>query len=719
MNSSLRLRVREGLSQDVGRGLARLHPADMQRLGLRTGDVVLLQGDKLAVGKVLPGHRASSIESQIQIDGILRNSIGCALDSFIEIKKVSVNAAQKLVMRSLTLQSNTADPDFILGFLDGVPVQAGTMVRVTLFGNESHDFEVESVEPEGPVIITPKTELRMIGCASQSPHSRSAYEDIGGAKQQLSRIREIVDLPLRYPELFERLGVDAPCGVLLYGPPGCGKTLIARTLAHESDASFFTISGPEIIHKHYGESESHLRKIFQEAEKASPSIIFLDEIDAIAPKRDDAAGDVERRVVAQLLTLMDGLKRRGRVIVIAATNRPNALDPALRRPGRFDREIEITAPDRNGRYHILQIHTRGMPLADDVRLEEIANATHGFVGADLESLCREAAMVALRRFIENNELDADAFHKVPLSNLCVRKIDFDHALKVVYPSAIREVFVEVPNVTWNQVGGHASVKEKLMEAVIWPLQHQAYFEQLNVSPPRGILLSGPPGCGKTLLARALATEGKVNFISIKGPELVSKFVGESEKALREVFQKAKQSAPCILFFDEIDGLCGSRQANQNDSGVSTRVLTQLLSELDGIEELRGVFVLGATNRPELVDVALKRFGRFEETLEIGLPDKESRKQIFEVHLKGKSLAEKIPLEELAEISEGLSGADIAAVCSQAARQAIRRCVRAAEDSTPEPSSLALNLADLTSGIENLKQRNAKRGKNGLIANDNV
>ena len=491
--------------------------------------------------------------------------------------------------------------------------------------------------------------------------------------------------------------------MLLYGPPGCGKTLIARAIAHETDAKFFVISGPEIIHKHYGESEAHLRKIFQEASKQAPSIIFLDEIDSIAPKRENAAGDVERRVVAQLLTLMDGLKQRDNVIVIAATNLPNSIDPALRRPGRFDREIEITIPDRSERLHILEIHSRGMPLAEDVDLSHLANITHGYVGADLESLCREAAMACLRKLLDRIDFTQA---RVPYSQLAALRVsmnDFQQAFQSVEPSAIREVFVEVPNVTWDDIGGLEHIKEQIREAITWPIKYEALFDRARVRPARGILLAGPPGVGKTLMAKAAAHESGVNFISIKGPELLSKFVGESEKALRNIFSKARQAAPCLMFFDEIDGLCSTRNASASDSGVSGRVLSQFLAEMDGIEELTGVFVLAATNRPDMVDPALRRFGRFEQTIEVGMPDIESRRQILAVHLKDRPLADTIDLEALALSTDGLSGADLAAICSQAARTSIRRAVEDAQQNTPQANDVQIRKADIVQALEVVRQ----------------
>jgi transitional endoplasmic reticulum ATPase len=534
------------------------------------------------------------------------------------------------------------------------------------------------------------------------------YEDIGGLKPQMHRIREMIELPLRYPEVFERLGIDAPKGVLLHGPPGCGKTLIARAIAHETEAQFFAVSGPEIIHKFYGESEAHLRKVFDEATRQGPSIIFLDEIDAIAPRREQVAGEVEKRVVAQLLALMDGLNRRHNVIVIGATNIPNALDPALRRPGRFDREIAIPIPDRNGRLDILEIHSRGMPLKPDVDMSRLAEITHGFVGADLEALCREAAMICLRDILADLDF---SLAKIPYERLARLEVRMDHfltALREVEPSAIREVFVEVPNVRWSDVGGLARLKQRLVEAVEWPLRYAPLFEQAGVRPPKGILLSGPPGCGKTLLAKAIANESQVNFISVKGPALLSKYVGESERQVREVFRKARQAAPCIIFFDELDALMPSRGGAASDTPVTDRVLSQFLAELDGIEELKGVLVLGATNRLDRLDPAVLRPGRFDEVVEIPLPEEPERREIFEVHLRGKPVAPNVKISDLAAKSKGFSGAQIASVCNLAALRAVRRAVALAGDSDTgkpplatqakaqiEPDDLAAALAEVS------------------------
>ncbi|MFN7292904.1 MAG: CDC48 family AAA ATPase [Pirellula sp.] len=699
--TKMQLRVVEAASRDVGRGLIRLDPSDMESIGVRPGDIVMITGKKSTVGKVMPAHKDSRGQSWVQIDGVIRESAGCSIDDLVVIEKTACSDARSVTIRPRKVKPIDRDLDYIASLVDGLPVQKGSVIRAILFGNESIDFDVKDVVPDGPVLINPSTKLNIEQCDSDGGTRNPSYEDVGGAKAQLQRIREMIELPLKFPEVFDRLGVSAPRGVLLYGPPGCGKTLIARAIAHEADAKFFVVSGPEIIHKHYGESEAHLRKIFEQASKQGPSIIFLDEIDAIAPKRENAAGDVERRVVAQLLTLMDGLKQRENVIVIAATNLPNSIDPALRRPGRFDREIEITIPDRSERLHILEIHTRGMPLEDDVDLRHLASITHGFVGADLEALCREAAMVCLRKLLDKIDLGQKRISYSQLASIRVSMSEFLQGFQSVEPSAIREVFVEVPSVHWDDVGGLESIKQQLREAITWPLKYEALFSQAKVRPARGILLAGPPGVGKTMIAKAAATESQVNFISVKGPELLSKFVGESERAIRNIFSKARQAAPCLMFFDEIDGLCATRQSGTQDSGVTGRVLSQFLSEMDGIEEMNGVFVLAATNRPDMVDPALRRYGRFEQTIEVGLPDKESRKSILHVHLKNRPLAEKIDLDDLAAMTEGFSGADLASICSMAARSSIRRVVSQLADDKSSSASVLITREDVTLSLEQL------------------
>lgn len=703
--NGIRLKVIGSEAGDVGRGIARLDPADLARLKVRVGDYILIRESRCAIAKVMPAFKQHRGEQTIQLDGLLRKSSGAAIDGWITVCATRVTNAKSVTLKPLGARPAQRDLGYIQALLEDYPVVDGSRIRATLFGNDYLDFQVVGLEPDTPSRIDANTKLSFANFGDDVSETRSSYEDIGGIRTQMRRIREMIELPLKFPELFESLGVDPPRGILLYGPPGCGKTLIARTIASEAAANFFTISGPEVIHKYYGESEAHLRKVFEEAAKQGPSIIFLDEIDAIAPHRENAAGDVERRVVAQLLALMDGLNRRENVIVIAATNLPNAIDPALRRPGRFDREIEIPIPDRHDRRHILEIHTRGIPVTGDVDLDHLANMTHGYVGADLESLCREAAMVCLRRVMEEIDFSQQRIPYDQLAKLNVSMDDFLIGFEAVTPSAIREVFVEVPNVRWKDVGGLEDIKQKLCEAVVWPLKYEKYFENAGVRPAKGLLLAGPPGVGKTMLAKALATESGVNFISVKGPELITKFVGDSEKGVREIFRKARQASPCIIFFDEIDGLLAARQTATNDSGVASRVLSQFLTEMDGIEELQGVFVLGATNRPDMVDPALRRFGRLETTIQMGLPGVEARKAIIEVHSRNKPFADNCEIEWLAVESEGLSGADLAAVISSAARRAIRRCIDRSEDAAVDDQRLEIVTLDLRESFSELQSIN--------------
>jgi len=703
--AQLKLKVTEAIGKDVGRALARIGPEDLERLQVAIGDTVEVEGKRATVCKAMPAYKELRGQSRVQLDGLTRENAGAGLDEFVQVRKLAVRPAQRIELAPLTLAPDGRDLPYIGSLLDGLPVREGDRIRAMLFGSRCADFKVQHTTPRGPVLINPTTELA-VGKAEVKDRAAAAvpYEDIGGLKPQLHRIREMIELPLRYPEVFERLGIDAPKGVLLHGPPGCGKTLIARAIAHETEARFFAVSGPEIIHKFYGESEAHLRKVFEEASRQGPSIIFLDEIDAIAPRREQVVGEVEKRVVAQLLALMDGLTKRQNVIVIGATNIPNALDPALRRPGRFDREIAIPIPDRKGRQDILEIHSRGMPLKPDVDMNRLGEITHGFVGADLEALCREAAMICLRDILADLDF---SLAKIPYERLAKLEVGMEHflaALREVEPSAIREVFVEVPNVSWGDVGGLARLKQRLIEAVEWPLRYAHLFAQAGVSPPKGILLAGPPGCGKTLLAKAIANETQVNFLSVKGPALLSKYVGESERQVREVFRKARQAAPCIIFFDELDALMPVRGGAVSDTPVTDRVLSQFLAELDGIEELKGVLVLGATNRLDRLDPALLRPGRFDEVVQIPLPEEAERREIFEVHLRGKPLARGVKAGDLAAQSEGLSGAQIASVCNLAALRALRRAVAAGSGKPPpgaqakvmlEPDDLAAARAEVS------------------------
>ena len=701
--STPKLKVTEALSKDVGRAFARMGPEDLEKLQVAIGDIVEISGKRKTVCKAMPAYKEIRGQSRIQLDGLIRENARAGLDEFVQVSKIVSKPAEKVMLAPLTITPADRDLKYIGSLLDGLPVVEGDRIRATLFGSRSADFRVESTTPRGPVLINPTTQL-MIGKVREEEASRVlSYEDIGGLKPQLQRIREMIELPLRYPEVFKRLGIDAPKGVLLLGPPGCGKTLIARAIAHETEANFFSVNGPEVIHKFYGESEAHLRKIFEDATLKGPSIVFLDEIDAIAPIREKVVGDVEKRVVAQLLALMDGLTKRQNVIVIAATNIPNALDPAMRRPGRFDREISIPIPDRNGRLEILEIHSRGMPLAQDVDLTHLAEITHGFVGADLEALCREAAMICLRGIMPDIDFALTQIPYEQLAQLEVHMNDFLTSLREVEPSAIREVFVEVPDVRWQDVGGLEEVKAHLIEAVQWPLKYPHLFEEAGIRPTKGILISGPPGCGKTLLAKAIANESGVNFISVKGPALLSKYVGESEQGVREVFRKARQAAPCIIFFDEIDALVPVRSGSSSDSHVAERVLSQFLSEVDGIEELKGVLVLGATNRLDMLDPAVLRPGRFDEVVEIPIPNEKDRKEIFEIHLQNKPLAPRIGLDDFVSKTEGFSGADIAGACHKAALTALRRVVeQGGGEKAGKRIKLQITKADLLRGMEEVQ-----------------
>ncbi|MEM2168961.1 MAG: CDC48 family AAA ATPase [Candidatus Bathyarchaeia archaeon] len=686
------LRVAEAHSRDVGRGIARIDPKIMESLGLTPGDIIEISGKRKTVAICWPGYSEDSGKGIMRIDGYIRRNAGVSIDEKVVVRKVEAKNAEKIVLSPAEPLRIEGAEEYLAQILEGKVVTRGDYVPLGIMGR-TIDLIVVSVQPPAPaVIITRDTEIS-IGekpAAMVREVPKVTYEDIGGLKEEIRKIREMVELPLKYPELFERLGIEAPKGVLLYGPPGTGKTLLAKAVANETNAAFFSISGPEIMSKYYGESEERLREIFRQAEENAPSIIFIDEIDAIAPKREEVTGEVEKRVVAQLLALMDGLKPRGRVVVIGATNRPNALDPALRRPGRFDREIEIGVPNKQGRLEILQIHTRNMPLADDVDLEKIASITHGFVGADLAALCKEAAMRALRRILPEIDFERDTIPAEILNKITVTMSDFMEALKDVEPSAMREVLVEVPNVRWDDIGGLHDVKLELQEAVEWPLKYPELFEHMNAKPPKGILLYGPPGTGKTLLAKAVATESETNFISIKGPEILSKWVGESEKAIREVFRRAKQAAPSIIFFDEIDAIAPVRGGGYGDSHVTERVISQLLTEMDGIEELRGVVVLAATNRPDIIDPALLRPGRFDKLLYVPLPDLETRKEILKIHLRRKPLAEDVEIEDLAKRTEGYTGADLAAICNTAVILAIREHIM--NNETPEEAKK--NVKDL-------------------------
>ncbi|MBI4507678.1 MAG: CDC48 family AAA ATPase [Chloroflexi bacterium] len=675
---TLSLRVAEALPKDVGRGIARVDPADIARLGATIGDVVAITGKRRTVTRLMPAYAAERGRGLLQIDGIVRENAQAGLDDRVQVGKAACQTARSVTLAPSAVAQAALrglDTRYLGRLLEGLPLLAGDRVRVNLFGTRPLDFTVSQTSPKDAVIVDGSTAIRIVG--EPAPEGRGpaiSYEDIGGLGKEIGRIREMIELPLRFPEVFERLGIDAPKGVLLHGPPGTGKTLIARAVAYETAAHFIHVAGPEVIHKFYGESEAHLRSIFEDAERRAPSIVFLDEIDAIAPKREAVQGEVEKRVVAQLLALMDGLKARGQVVVIGATNIPASIDPALRRPGRFDREIAVPVPDKAGRLAILHIHTRGMPLAASVDLERLAAVTHGFVGADMAALCREAAMSCLRQALPAIDLAQAELPYGQLLQLEVTMAHFLEALNEVEPSAIREVFTEVPDVRWEDIGGLEDVKRLLQEAVEWPLRYGERFAYARTKPPKGVLLTGAPGTGKTLVAKAIASESGVNFIAIKGPELLSKWVGESEKGVREVFKKARQTAPCIVFFDEMDAVVPTRGLGAAEAHVSERVVSQFLTELDGIEELRGVVVLGATNRPDIVDPALLRPGRFDVVIELPPPDRAARMAILRVHTRGRPLSDDVDLERLAEQTEGLVGADLEALCQRAAMLAIRESV---------------------------------------------
>ncbi|MBY9008697.1 MAG: CDC48 family AAA ATPase [Candidatus Lokiarchaeota archaeon] len=675
------LRVQEAKKRDIGRNIARIDQETMEKLDIKTGEYIALVGKKESAGIAWPSYPQDSGLGIIRIDSRLKKNIGTNIDETIQIRKAKTHSAQNIVLApiSVKIKTNPRFETFVKRKLSNHPVTIDDFIFISIGISREITFKVISMRPSGICIIKPESVLHISEHITEDEERGTdyvTYENVGGLDREIQRVREMVELPLRHPSLFKRLGIDPPKGVLLRGPPGCGKTLLAKAVANESEAFFISINGPEIMSKFYGESEKKLRKIFIEAEEKSPSIIFIDEIDAIAPKRETVTGEVERRVVAQLLALMDGLHGRGKVIVIGATNRPNSLDSALRRPGRFDREIEIKVPNEKGRREVFQIHTRSMPLDKKISLKEFANITHGFVGADISAVCREAAMSALRRYLPQINLESEIIDPELLEQIEVTKADFEEALKEVMPSGIREVFVEIPNVTWDQIGGLEDIKQKLIESVDWPLSHPKIFERMGINPPRGILLYGPPGCGKTLLARAVANESKANFISIKGPELISKYVGESEKAIREVFRKAKMAAPCIIFFDEFDSIAPSRGRHTTDSGVSEKVLSQFLTELDGLEVKKDIIVIAATNRPDILDPALIRPGRIDRILLVPAPNEDGREKILNIFTKGMPLAANIDLNALNKKLDGFTGADVETLCREAGMIALRENLRA-------------------------------------------
>jgi transitional endoplasmic reticulum ATPase len=683
-DKTVTLKVIEAKSYDAGRGIARIDPEIAYDLGLQTGDVIGIEGVKRTAALVWPGYPEDGNTGLIRIDGTVRRNAGVSIDDKVQIRKIHTAPAEKIMFsptQSLKIQGGEA---YLAHNLEGRIITRGDIVELNIMGRRV-DLVVVSIKPvTDSVIIGGNTVIEISDKPAKEMPSipRVSYEDIGGLGDEVKKVREMIELPLRHPELFERLGVEAPKGVLLHGPPGTGKTLLAKALASETNANFITLSGPEIMSKFYGESEEKLRDIFQQAEDNAPSIILIDEIDSIAPKREEVTGEVERRIVAQLLAVMDGLKARGKVVVIGATNRPNAIDQALRRPGRFDREIEIGVPDRKARFEIMQIHTRGMPVADDVSLNRIADLTHGFVGADLAALTREAAMNAIRRLLPELDLEVQSIPSEVLSKLTVTGEDFKNALREMTPSALREVFIECPNIHWSDIGGLLEAKQELKEAVEWPMKYPMLFKQGGARPPKGILLYGPPGTGKTMLAKAVATESEANFINVKGPEFMSKWVGESEKAVRETFRKAKQAAPCIIFFDEIDSIAPTRGAG-SDSHVTERVISQMLSEVDGLEELHNITVIAATNRPDIIDPALLRPGRIDRLIYVMPPDRDSRLEIFKVHTAKTPIDVDVDLETLADDTNDFTGADIAAVCNEATILAIREYVTSGKPTDDE------------------------------------
>lgn len=677
----MQLRVGDARQRDVGRGIARIDQRAMQKLDISAGDVVEIVGKRTTSAIAWPAYSEDQNRDMIRIDGFTRKNAGMAINEYVLIRPAKVKSALSITLAPVDMRLNVDEDftNFVRNRLMERTLVEGDTTLVMMLGH-AIPFTVTKTRPHGITKVTTETRLTILNEPALEGKGlpRTTYEDIGGLHEEIQRVREMVELPLRHPELFQRLGIEPPKGVLLHGFPGCGKTLLARAVANESEANFFSINGPEIMSKFYGESEARLREIFQQAQQNAPSIIFIDELDAIAPKREEVTGEVERRVVAQLLALMDGLSGRGNVIVIGATNRPGALDPALRRPGRFDREIEIGVPDKKGRYEILQIHTRGMPLAEDVDLKKLSEMSHGYTGADQAALCRETAMKALRRYLPQINLEEERIPPSVLEKMEVKMEDFMNAYKEVTPTAMREVYIEVPTVHWDDIGGLEVIKQELKEAVEWPIKSPEIFERLGIKPPKGILLYGPPGCGKTLLARAVATESEANFITIKGPEVFSKWVGESEKAIREVFRKARMAAPSVIFFDEMDSLVPRRGLGFGDSGVSERVISQLLTEMDGIVALEDIVVIAATNRPDIVDPAVLRPGRFDRLIYVPEPDEKSRLQIFKIYTKNMPLAKDVGLSQLVAIAKNYSGADIEALCREAGMHALRKDVNAKE-----------------------------------------
>jgi transitional endoplasmic reticulum ATPase len=724
-DTTLSLKVLEAYTRDVGRGVARIDYDSMDSLSASTGDVIEIRGKRRTVAKCLPLYPSDEGKGIIRIDGLVRNNAGVAIGDTVVVRKIKAVPAEKVIVAPLEAIP-PIDERYLADALESVPLIKGDNVMVPYFGGRL-TFQVigatssQANNIDAVVVITQKTIFHI---AEKGETLRGvpqvSYEDIGGLKEEIQKVREMIELPLRHPEIFEKLGIEAPKGVLLYGPPGTGKTLLAKAVSNETSAHFISISGPEIMSKFYGESEARVREIFKEAKEKAPSIIFIDEIDSIAPKREEVMGEVERRVVSQLLSLMDGLEARGKVVVIAATNRPNALDPALRRPGRFDREIEIKVPDKRGRLEVLQIHTRNMPLDTDVDQDRVAAVTHGFVGADLEYLCKEAAMKCLGRLLPELNLEEEKVPPETLDKLIVSMNDFENAIRDVMPSAMREVYLESPDVSWTAIGGLEEVKRELQEAVEWPLRYPSLYKELKHTLTKGILLHGPSGTGKTLLAKAVATESEANFISVKGPELLSKWVGESEKGVREIFRRARQAAPCVVFFDEVDSISPTRGGigmGEGGVGIHTgteRIVSQLLTEMDGIQEMHGVVIIAATNRIDMIDTAFLRPGRFDKIIYVPNPDIKTREKILEIHTKGKPISRDIDIKKIAEKTEGFSGADVSAIVNTAISLVLHEYLQrypSPEDAVKNTSKAIVSMQNFEDAVKKIKtQRERKPGE---------
>ena len=700
--SDVILKIAEVAQRYVGSGIGIVDPKIVEDNQWTSGQVLEIVGNKKSHVRLWSGSPEDHGTGIIRIDGLTRYNIGSGIGERISVKQVDAKEAQRIVLSPVEKISEEGLQEYMQENYDGhVLTHGDTLIVSTHLGGKTQLIVTSTTPASKPVIVSESTEFKLGAMAKAMDKSvpRITYDDLGGLKKEVQKIREMVELPMRHPELFEKLGVEPPKGVLLYGPPGTGKTLLAKAVAGETNSHFISLSGPEIMAKHYGESEERLRDIFKQAEENAPSIIFIDEIDSIAPKREEVTGELEKRIVSQLLTLMDGMKSRGKVVVIAATNRPDSIDPALRRPGRFDREFEIGIPDEAGRREILNIHVRGMPLDKKVNLERIAKVTHGFVGADLEILAKEAAMRSLRRILPKLDLEEEKISSEILQKIMITDDDFKEALKEVRPSALREVLVQVPDVAWDDVGGLDSLKDEVREAVEWPMKHAEAFAYADIASPKGILMYGPPGTGKTLIAKAVASTTESNFISIKGPELLSKWVGESEKGIREIFRKARQAAPCIIFLDEIDSLAPSRGSGGSDSNVTERVVSQILTEIDGLEELHDVIVIGATNRLDIVDTALLRPGRFDIIIEVPLPDKKGRENIFKIHTKKKPLAADLDFTKLVEQTDGYSGAEIESICNRAAMSSVRRYVDKKEK---DVKTIKITQDDFQKALEKVK-----------------